>query len=130
MAGNAGPTLRWRDAVLPLAMLAFGLAGTGPAARNEHLTVPPAGYALVAVAALALVVWRVRPLWSLSATGGATLLYLLLLYAYGPIMFSLSFATFGAAMRVPARRAVAAIGALLVAAASVLGVGALAGHRQ
>jgi signal transduction histidine kinase len=128
MAGTG--RLRWTDAPLPLLLLAFGMAGTAPAARNQHTTVPPVGYGLVAVAALAFVLWRIRPLWSLGIAAGATLLYLLLAYPYGPIMFSLALAAFGAALRVPPRRAVIATGTVLVAAAAVLSVGALAGHRQ
>ena len=83
-----GRQLSWGDVLPALALLAFGMAGTGAAAHNEGLTVPPLGYVLVAVAALGLVTWRIRPLWTLAVTASATLLFLLLSYAYGPILFS------------------------------------------
>jgi signal transduction histidine kinase len=121
--------LHWSDVPLPALMLLFGLFGTGPAARNVHQTVPPLGYALVVIAALGLIAWRFRPLWSLTVTSTATLLYLLLGFAYGPIMFAQAFAVLGVSLRLPLRRALASLGTVLVVSAALLTVGALAGHR-
>ena len=99
-----GRRLSWGDVLPALALLAFGMAGTAPAARNEGLTVPPLGYVLVAVAALGLVTWRIRPLWTLATTACATLVYLLLGYAYGPINISFAAAALATTLRLPLRQ--------------------------
>ncbi|HEY7222647.1 MAG TPA: histidine kinase [Micromonosporaceae bacterium] len=117
-------TGRWPGRVdVPLAavLLIIGLGGTHPAARRQDLTVPPPGYLLVAIAALGLLFWRVRPLWSLAITTTATMIYLVAGYAFGPILFSQVAAIFGAALWLPLRRAVIAIGAVVAAALIVAG---------
>ena len=120
----------WIDTALTAVLLFFGFFGTGPAAATQHRTAMPLAYVLMVAACLPVVVWRVRPLWTLVATGAATLLYLGLGYPYGPILFALAVAVFGVALRTPIRHALAAIGALLGAAGLVIGVGVLAGTRD
>ena len=78
MASAPAGRLSWVDLPLPLAMVLLGLVGTGPAARKHGMPAPPLAYVLVAVAALGLLLWRVRPLWNLAITVSATLPYLLL----------------------------------------------------
>jgi signal transduction histidine kinase len=119
MASARAGRLSWVDVPLPLFLLIFGLGGTGPAARNNHMPTPPFAYVLVSVAALGLLLWRIRPLWNLAVTGSATLLYLALGYAYGPIMFTLAIAAFGASLWLPLRRALTANGIVLAAALAV-----------
>jgi signal transduction histidine kinase len=119
MASARAGRLSWVDVPLPLVLLIFGLGGTGPAAHNNDLPAPPLAYALVVVAALGLLLWRVYPLWNLAITGSATLLYLALGYAYGPIMFTLAIAAFGASLWLPLRRALTANSIVLAAALAV-----------
>jgi signal transduction histidine kinase len=114
--------LSWVDVPLPLVLLIFGLAGTGPAARNNQMPAPPLAFVLVSIAALGLILWRIRPLWNLAITGSATLLYLALGYAYGPIMFTLAIAAFGAALWLPLRRSLVANAIVLAAALAVAAV--------
>ena len=118
------------DVLLTGVLLFTGLFGTGPAAANQGMTAPPAAYLLVVLAALPMLVWRVWPLWTFIATTGLTLLYLALGYAYGPILFSAATAVFGMAWWLPLRRALAAMGGLLLAAWLVIGAGVLAGDRD
>src|SRR4051794_15138839 len=65
----------WRDLVPALPLLAIGLAGTGRAAQQQPTWTRPldaAAYALVAVAALALVLRRRSPVGTLLICGLAT----------------------------------------------------------
>jgi signal transduction histidine kinase len=81
-------------------------------------------------ACLPVLVWRRWPLWTLAASGAATLVYLLLGYAYGPIQFAIVVAVFGVAWRLPLRRTLVAVGILLVATLAVIGTGVLDGRRE
>lgn len=123
MASPPAGRLSWVDLPLPLALLALGLVGTGPAAQNTGMPAPPLAYGLVVVAAAGLLLWRVRPLWNLVVTVSATLLYLLLGYTYGPIMLTLAAAAFGATLWLPLRRAVAAAATVVVATLAVEAIG-------
>jgi signal transduction histidine kinase len=114
--------LSWVDVPLPLVLLIFGLVGTGPASRNNEMPAPPLAYVLASISALGLVLWRVRPLWNLAVSGSATLMYLALGYAYGPIMFTLAIAAFGTALWLPLRRGLIANGVVLAAALAVAAV--------
>jgi Signal transduction histidine kinase len=129
MASAPAGRLSWVDLPLPLALLAVGLVGTGPAAQNTGMPAPPLAYGLVAVAASGLLLWRVRPLWNLMVTVSATLLYLLLGYTYGPIMLTLAVAAFGAALWLPLRRAVAAAATVVVATLAVEAIGTATSGR-
>ncbi|MBX6751560.1 MAG: sensor histidine kinase [Micromonosporaceae bacterium] len=129
MASAPAGRLSWVDLPLPLALLVLGLVGTGPAAQNTGMPAPPLAYVLVVVAALGLLLWRLRPLWNLVVTVSAALLYLLLGYTYGPIMLTLAVAAFGAALWLPLRRAVAATGTVVVAALVVEAVATVANGR-
>jgi signal transduction histidine kinase len=122
--------LAWIDVAVTVALLFVGFFGTGPAAATQHSTAPPLAYVLMVAACLPVVVWRVRPLWTLLATGAATLLYLGLGYPYGPILFALAVAVFGVALLTPIRQALATIGALLTASGLVIGAGVIAGTRD
>lgn len=73
---------------------------------------------LVAMAAVALLLRRREPLWTLTVTTGATATYLALGYPYGPILLSLFVAIYSIARYRPTRPAAlwatAALAALLV----------------
>ncbi len=118
------------DIALTLVLLLAGFFGTGRAAATQHATAPPLAYVLVVAACLPVVVWRIRPLWTLVATGAVTLVYLGLEYPYGPIMFALAAAILGVALRIPVRRALMAIGALVALSGLVIGAGVIAGSRE
>jgi signal transduction histidine kinase len=120
----AGAALRTTlvDAALALALLAFGLAGTGPAGRNQGWSTTVDGwcYALVATATLALLVRRRWPLVTLAVATLATSGYLVLGYPYGPILLAYLVAVYTVAAHLPIRRAViAGAGSLLVLLAHV-----------
>ncbi len=118
------------DVLLTAVLLLAGFFGTGPAAANQNLTAPPLAYVLMVAACLPVVLWRVRPLWTLVSTGTVTLVYLGLGYAYGPILFAVALAVFGAALRTEVRRALIAVGALVAASGLVIGAGVIAGTRD
>ncbi|MFI7487674.1 sensor histidine kinase [Micromonospora echinaurantiaca] len=109
---------RWQlaaDAVLALALLAFGLLATPLAGANQPGSVPvdAACRALLAVAALALVARRLAPLATLAVVTVATSAYLVLGYPYGPVQLAFLVAGYTAAARLPVRRAGVAAGAAL-----------------
>jgi signal transduction histidine kinase len=128
--GRVRTRVTWVDAALTAILLVVGAFGTGPASENQNLSPTPWTYVLVVAACLPVLVWRVRPLWTLAATGAAVLLYLGIGYAYGPIMLPLGLAIFGVAWRLPLRRALNAFGLLALATALVLGGGVLTGSRE
>ena len=99
-----------RDTALSLLVLVVGLFGTTAVARFQHHEGRPGGlaYALVVIAALALVFRRPRPLATLAVTAAATSLYLVLGYPYGPIQISLVVAVFTVARTRMLRPAAAA----------------------
>jgi signal transduction histidine kinase len=130
MAEEQRRRVTWLDIALTVVLLLFGFFGTGPAAATQHSTAPPLAYVLVAAACLPVVVWRFRPLWTIAATGSATLLYLGLGYPYGPIMLALAVAVFGLALRTPVRTSLTAIGVLVAASGLVVGAGVIVGTRD
>jgi signal transduction histidine kinase len=121
--------IRWTDALLAVFLLFLGVGGTGPASANQHTTAPPFAYALVVIACASVVFWRVRPVWTFAVTGGATMLYIGLGYAYGPILFAAATVDLGLALRVPYRRALLSMGVLLLASLAAIGAGVAAGTR-
>lgn len=130
MAGGGRLRVAPFDVLLAGLLVLAGLFGTGPASAHQGLAAPPAAYVLVGLAALPVLVWRVWPLWTFVATNATTLLYLVPGYAYGPILFSAAATIFGMAWRLPVRRALTAMGVLLVAAWLMIGAGVLAGDRD
>jgi signal transduction histidine kinase len=119
----------WVDVVPAVLLVWIGVFGSGPAARHQHTTVTPLAYGLIVLAALAALLWRIRPLWALGVVTGSIVAYLLLGYPDGPIVFSQAVVVFGAALWLPLRRLLPAIGIVLVASAAVAALGVVAGHR-
>lgn len=114
------------DGLIALALLAVGLAGTAPAARNqgiEHIT--PWSYAAVAAAAVALAFRRTYPTPALVTVTAAVGVYLLDGNLYGPVLFSLFAAVYTAGAHRPLRRAVVTAGIVLavLVACAVIGSG-------
>jgi signal transduction histidine kinase len=118
------------DILLTGALLLAGLFGAAPAAANQHVTPAPAAYVLIVAACLPVLIWRIRPLWTMLATSAVTLVYLGLQYPYGPIMIALAVAIFGMALRTPVRQALTAIGGVVAASGLVIGAGVIAGSRD
>jgi signal transduction histidine kinase len=99
---------RWAgDALLAAALLVFGGATTRLAAQNQPEATPLdwLAYAVMAVAALALVLRRRWPVPVLATVVGATTVYLLLAYPYGPIMLIACVAVYTVASTLPLRPA-------------------------
>jgi signal transduction histidine kinase len=120
----------WLETVLTVALLLFGIAGTAGAYRNQGQTPTPLTFALVVLAALPILVLRYYPLWTLTLTGGVTLLYLGLGFAYGPILITLAVVILIVAQRQPVRTTLPAMGLLILAAGVAIGLGVLAGTRD
>ena len=95
-------------------------SGDGPpfAGHVDGTTPDAIAAVLVAMAAVALLMRRRQPVWTLTVTTGATALYLALGYPYGPILLSLFVAIYSLARHHPTRPAAlwatAAFVALLV----------------
>lgn len=106
--GPAQRRLSVSDIWLSLPLLVVGLFGTRPAGDDQELSryadVP--AFALVALAALSLVLQRVRPQATLALCGAALATYLALGYPYGPILLTAPFAVYAVASRLPLRRAI------------------------
>ncbi len=116
------------DGLLALALLVFGLIGTAPAGRNQGIpSISGWAYALVITAAVALVARRLLPVAVLAITTGATCLYLLGGYPFGPIRVSMAIAMYSVAAHRPLRSAaIAAAGALALLIVFGLAGGGLA----
>lgn len=121
-----------RDVPLALALAVVGLVSLrflgreggrpgrgpeGPPPFGPVDDVPPDALAavLVGVAAVALVLRRLRPRWTLVVATAATATYLTLGYPYGPILVSFAVAVFSVARHRPTREAGLWSGAALVA---------------
>jgi signal transduction histidine kinase len=92
---------------VPALVLLFGLFGTAPIAAGQREAAPDVlGYLLIAVAGMALVLRRRRPLVMIGVVGPATALYLALDYVWGPILLALPVAAYAVARSLPPRRAV------------------------
>jgi signal transduction histidine kinase len=118
------------DLGLTALLVVVGLFGTGPAATNQGQTAPSLSYVLVVAAGLPIALRRWRPLWTFVLTGSATMLYLGLGYAYGPILFSLIVAVYTLAVRSSVRVVATATAGLLLAAVVAVGAQLVAGQRQ
>jgi signal transduction histidine kinase len=105
-----------------LPLLAIGLVGTSRVAENElgWLRGPDtAAYTYVAVAALALLLRRRAPRLALVVVGLAISVYLVQLFAFGPILLTGPAAAWAVAVARPWREALAWVGGfVLVTAAS------------
>jgi signal transduction histidine kinase len=104
-----------QDALIAAAILAFCLLGTGPAGANQPDATPAdaVGYALAATAAVVLVARRWAPLPVLGVSTAATSTYLIVGYAYGPILIAYAFAVYAVSAYVPLRPAAVAAGVSL-----------------
>jgi signal transduction histidine kinase len=108
--GRSGPQrFSVEDLWLPLPLLVIGFFGTRPAGDDQDLSryADPLAFVLVAVAALSLVLRRVRPEAALAICGAAIAIYLGLGYPYGPILLTAPLAVYAVASRLPLRRAAA-----------------------
>jgi signal transduction histidine kinase len=118
------------DIGLTVVLVAICLFGTEGAHYNQHRTAPIPAFVLAVLACLPVLVQRYHPLWTLTVTGGLTLLYLALEYAYGPILLVLLVVIFNAGRRVSIRVMLIAMSALLAGYALVVAIGVLRGTRQ
>ncbi|MEV6491412.1 sensor histidine kinase [Actinoplanes sp. NPDC051633] len=114
------------DGLPALLLLAIGLGGTAPAARNAGLpTTQWWHYLPVVVAALAVAGRRRLPLPTLAVVTAAVCSFLLLGQLYGPILLSLAVALYTVAAHRPLRRSAVAAGvvAVLMVACGLIGTG-------
>jgi len=122
-SGAVGDALRgdWRrpvaDAAFALLLTFFGIMGTWGAGKDPGPGETPlsgTAFLLVILAALSLAVRRRWPLVTLTVTVVCTSLYLVMGYAYGPILLFLMIAEYTVARYVPTRKAVIWSAAALV----------------
>jgi signal transduction histidine kinase len=111
----------WSDLGLTALLVSAGLVGTGGAAANQGQTAPTTSYVLMLAACLPIAVSRRWPAWAAALTGAATVAYVGLGYAYGPIIFALVVAVYRLAAGTPVRPALAGAAVLMCA-----GLGAVA----
>src|SRR5690242_3914416 len=103
--------MRWRthafDTLLALGLLALCLAVSRLAGARQPgtATVDAGAYALITVAALALVVRRRWPIGTMIVTVVAVSTYLFVGYPYGPVMVTVVIAAYTIAAELPLRRA-------------------------
>lgn len=95
------------DTVLAFALVVVGFVGTAAASANMPAAQPidPFGYALAVAAAAALVVRRRWPLATLLLVAALSTIYLVVGYAYGPILFAFFVAAYTAARHREVRQA-------------------------
>ena len=103
-----------RDAGLAVALAAAGIAITGRSPVGGDRQFDGYGMALVAVAALVLIARRRWPLAVLAVSAVSVSTYLVLGYAYGPILISFFVAVYSAACYLPMRTSFPASVAALV----------------
>jgi signal transduction histidine kinase len=96
------------DGLIAAALLVIGLGGTGPAADNQDAQADGWVYALVVIAALALIARRLWPVGVLVWVAVATSAYMVIGGPYGPILLSFLIATYTVARHVPLRPAAVA----------------------
>jgi signal transduction histidine kinase len=108
----------WWDVGPAAGLLLLGWVGTGPAAANQDLPHPGAsGYALVTVAAAALLFRRRVPLLVLAVCGAAIAGYLLAGHPFGPVLLTGPVAAYSVATRLPWRTAAGAGAAFVLVTA-------------
>jgi signal transduction histidine kinase len=118
----------WSDLGLTALLVSGGLLGTGGAAANQGQTAPAASYFFMLAACLPIALSRWRPGWTAALTGAATVAYVGLGYAYGPIVFALIVAVYRLAAGAPFRQALAGTGALLCAVLVAIAARTVAGE--
>lgn len=100
------------DAALAAAMTFFMVVGTFGAADNTDIpaarSLDVLTFVLIGIAALGLLVRRLRPLTALTIAVSASTLYLILAYPYGPILLSVWVTAFSVASAYPIRRSLPA----------------------
>jgi signal transduction histidine kinase len=115
------------DLLLAAGLAVFGVVGTVGAAGEQPTARPPdaVAWALLTVAAGALVERRRRPAAVLGVTAAATVAWLAAGYPYGPMFLPLSVATYTLAAATPWERLPALVGCLagLLAVVVAIGVG-------
>jgi signal transduction histidine kinase len=119
--------IRPSDLGLTTLLVSAGLVGTGEAAANQGLTAPASAYVLMVAACLPVAVSRRWPAWTAALTGAATVAYVGLGYAYGPIVFALVVAAYRLAAGTPVRQALVGSAALIVASLGAVAARAVAG---
>src|SRR5690349_15011565 len=117
----------WLDIAITLPLVVISIVGTAGAHHQQGMVATRPAYLLAVLAALPLLVQRVVPLWTFAITGGLTVAYLGLHYAYGPILLSLAVAIANAGLRVRLRTMLIAMAILLAGLETVIGIGLLAG---
>ena len=94
------------DSVLAVALLVVMVVGTSYAALGQQRrTLDTIAYGLLAMIAASLIFRRLKPLPVVAFTIGATGVYFLLGYPYGPIFFATSLALFTVGRELPTRQA-------------------------
>lgn len=104
------------DAVLAvvLAVVSVAVAGPTSAVQQDARPVGTAGYALIAVACLMLVLRRRFPTVTLAVSTVAVAAYLIGGYPYGPVLIAVAIAVYTVVLRYPVRRAVFTCGAAML----------------
>ncbi|EXG79664.1 sensor histidine kinase [Cryptosporangium arvum] len=104
------------DALLAVVLTALSLAVAGQLGhvQPEAQPVDAIGYALTAIACLALVARRWFPAVTLAVTTATVSTYLIAGYPYGPVLIAVAIATYTVVLRYPVRRAVLISGAAML----------------
>ncbi|GLZ31650.1 two-component sensor histidine kinase [Lentzea sp. NBRC 105346] len=103
---------------LALGLTVIGIGGTRFAARLQHLPSPGVlGYSLIVLAALAMLLRSVRPLWTFVLAVAAIAVYLWLGFPFGPILLSGVAAVYTVGLRCSVRVALICCVAYLFAVA-------------
>jgi signal transduction histidine kinase len=118
------------DLGLTALLVSVGLVGTGGAAANHAQTAPTAAYVLTLAACLPVAFSRWLPAWTAALTGAATVAYVGLGYAYGPIILALVVAVYRLTAGTPIRRALAGAAVLACAAVGAVAARAVAGRPE
>lgn len=122
--------IRSSDLGLTALLVSGGLIGTAGVAANHGQTAPATSYVLVLAACLPIAVSSWQPAWTAALTGAATVAYVGLGYAYGPILFALVVAVYRLAAGTPIRRAVTGAAALMCAGLGAVAARAVGGLPQ
>ena len=122
--------LRSSDLGLTALLVSGGLVGTAGAAANRGQTAPTTSLVLVLAACLPIAVSGWRPAWTAALTGAATVAYVGLGYAYGPIIFALVVAVYRLAVGTPIRQALTGAAVLMCAGLGAVAARAVAGRPE
>jgi signal transduction histidine kinase len=122
--------IRSSDLGLTALLVSGGLVGTAGAAANHGQTAPTTSYLLLLAACLPVAVSGWLPAWTAALTGAATVAYVGLGYAYGPIIFALVVAVYRLATGTPVRHALIGTAALMCASLGAVATRALTGLSE